>query len=1731
MKIPDDESRWRTSSAALAFQPNPESSAIQLKSLINSLKSRNEEAREIASNKVKRIVNDLKKGNAEVYQAAMQEVNQTIFRLVQEEPYELVAGIAAINALLDIVDPTAAQLAQLGNYTRLALRNSDKHTVVAATRALGRLAKKGGVLAAEHIEREARRAIESISDKDSAKDSTALYASVLVIKELSYNVPALFVQYVEKCIRPIWVAVRDHSQVIREAGADALKILIEISATHGDSRSKNNPHWYPYMWEQCKIGLTARDASLNHGALLCVGDVFQSTGPFLFNKYIETTKWVFHLRDSSHTMVRIAVLRSIPVLARYAKTDFKNMFFADVLQYLHAAIKRENREEKVAALSCLNELTKSLGPSAWRAHWEDSLKAIHGVIEKRNKPTSEALVTYAGVVSVCPPQVEPKITQFMSHLFQYQGVTPSLAEALDILSQHFPSLRLTIQNRLLTALLKTLTGQTMAFSLKAPETKSSSVSSSYSSSPQTGNVQSGSQGGFFGPSSPKSPISAPRAIDFDGGGGGGGGEKSVSMGLGSMLTKASGTDLERSLGLSGSVGATFFNNAATQPSSETFDVDPSLQLPVGNTTHRVSGIAASAPVVPSSPSASSSDQPKASDVQLALYILRVFDFSQHDLTSYVRDHMVKFLDSENPSIRKEAVLTCAAVLVPIPFSYTKRVHKKSWGSEAASTRGMRGAVVAEVVLRLMTIAVADPDSSVRYAIHSSLDGRFAHHLATTENLRSLIMSLHDEVFGIRLLATETMSRLVEYNPSHVLPCLRRQLLQTMSIIEHSIDNTTVYEHLRVLAKITVAAPQVVQVYASVITDVLLLRMHDFMADTDVAYSFLDLLTHFAESIQVLLLPYLDKIFPFVIKLLQDRSNVAKLNAALRCLAAIVRYTGYTIKPLEQYPDLQATLFSIVKAEGGDNLHGEAHPASKREAIKVLGTCGALDPFRWQLKVNQRNRASRGLWDASNSILSTMQPRKKRRKGKDGDADWGVLDTGKQRKAKNAKIDLDADGADWFMLDNAELQREKRRPHPVVPNVPNYNEEQNTDPIPPLPTTLNSTPEMLDLKNATYFTVVVLKGLVVMMQDSSLKRFHKSVVQVVTNIFRHSIGQDIDQLMPLVMPAFLNMLRTRGKHEDVATTRYLLGQLCLLVPLMGKLIQEYLPSIHILILTYFYKGPTLGVVLRLIADLSSACSLELKAYLPQILPRMLMILMSESLPDETLALRCLRVIYCLGSDLTDLSHQVIPTLMTLVSSGGTDLPQFYLTLRSVALKILRKIGRLIHLQDHASAIIHPLIRVLVKPENASLRPDIMGLLCLLVVQLGTDFAMFIPIVHKAVTSVHYTHAKYSSLEERLLKSLPLPPASEVDLEPAEEKFLLELLNVPLEECPSLDEENDKGLSKLQVNEKTVVKALYSACDTNIATRDGWVRWLRSFSLELLQQSPLVSLKMVANLASQHQPLARDLFNIAFVSVWDHLSDRAQEQVRLEIERTLKNATLPAEVLSPLLALLEFLDANDASMQIDAQFLSGCAGKTSSLAKTLRWKEIAFQTAPQLATEGLVTIYNQLGHTQSALGLLHLAEKRVEHTNKEVWYERLGKWDLALEALRQERDELLQKTGGDYSKVGSPAMHSSGGLGVGGQTSQRQGSMLSVSGEERADFQSLAEVEIRMMRGLSALGEWRELYDMAKVRWDSVAHEKRLDTDQDEEDEGDSLQHSIAPYCTEAAWRMSDWAFMAEAVDKV
>lgn len=85
------------------------------------------------------------------------------------------------------------------------------------------------------------------------------------------------------------------------------------------------------------------------------------------------------------------------------------------------------------------------------------------------------------------------------------------------------------------------------------------------------------------------------------------------------------------------------------------------------------------------------------------------------------------------------------------------------------------------------------------------------------------------------------------------------------------------------------------------------------------------------------LPQIKPLMALIIDTLNDQPSAAKRGAVLRTLGQICSYSGYVMEPLEDYPSLLGILIGVLKNEP------LAHTQTRREAIRVLGILGALDP--------------------------------------------------------------------------------------------------------------------------------------------------------------------------------------------------------------------------------------------------------------------------------------------------------------------------------------------------------------------------------------------------------------------------------------------------------------------------------------------------------------------------------------------------------------------------------------------------------------------------------------------------------------------------------------------------------------------------------------------------------------------------------------------------------------------
>lgn len=89
-------------------------------------------------------------------------------------------------------------------------------------------------------------------------------------------------------------------------------------------------------------------------------------------------------------------------------------------------------------------------------------------------------------------------------------------------------------------------------------------------------------------------------------------------------------------------------------------------------------------------------------------------------------------------------------------------------------------------------------------------------------------------------------------------------------------------------------------------------------------------------------PYLDQLFPVIFDTLQDQSSVTKREAALKTIGQLASNTSYVIEPFLRYPNLMNIIVSILKTEQESKI--------RREAVKLLGILGALDPYKYKVNL-------------------------------------------------------------------------------------------------------------------------------------------------------------------------------------------------------------------------------------------------------------------------------------------------------------------------------------------------------------------------------------------------------------------------------------------------------------------------------------------------------------------------------------------------------------------------------------------------------------------------------------------------------------------------------------------------------------------------------------------------------------------------------------------------------------
>jgi FKBP12-rapamycin complex-associated protein len=508
-------------------------------------------------------------------------------------------------------------------------------------------------------------------------------------------------------------------------------------------------------------------------------------------------------------------------------------------------------------------------------------------------------------------------------------------------------------------------------------------------------------------------------------------------------------------------------------------------------------------------------------------------------------------------------------------------------------------------------------------------------------------------------------------------------------------------------------------------------------------------------------------------------------------------------------------------------------------------------------------------------------------------------------------------------------------------------------------------------NEDYFQAVVFNSLVGIVSDPALSALHYTkAMDAIVHIFLTQ-GLKCVSFLPQVIPAMLAAIRHNGPTYQGPW----LSKLGTLISLVKQHIRNFLDPIFTMILEYWNNPSLQSYVIKLVGVTAEALEGEFKAFLPRLLQDILRTFdgdLSDPRRQEVLV-EVLGALQSFGLSLEEYSHLILPAVIKLFDRADVG-P----AVREKSIETIGHLAKHVNFSEHASQIIHPLARVIgmSSPSVAGsmqLADTAMTALCSLVIQLGPEYAIFIPMMNKVLLGTKVSRTHYDQLVVKILKR--------------------ERLQQDIGVLDAIANEAAAGKSAtpapVAVNQQRLKRAWGTA---GVSTPEEWREWSKQLGLELLRESPSVALQACQDLAEEHESLNRELFNVAFISCWTSLYEAFQEDFVTNISSAISSPSSPAEVINLLLNLCEFAEHDDKVLPIDPKMLGRYALQHRAYAKALHYKELEWFTDPSAdVVKALINVNSKLQQQDTAWGILTYAR------HYERWYLELNRWQEAYTAF--------------------------------------------------------------------------------------------------------------------------------------
>ncbi|KAL4492653.1 hypothetical protein ABPG73_010202 [Tetrahymena malaccensis] len=977
------------------------------------------------------------------------------------------------------------------------------------------------------------------------------------------------------------------------------------------------------------------------------------------------------------------------------------------------------------------------------------------------------------------------------------------------------------------------------------------------------------------------------------------------------------------------------------------------------------------------------------EISNAIQTLSTFKFKTYEkeLTNFLKDNVLDYLDNKNKIIRKAAAK--AGCLLCVKKGKDNLISKS---------------VMYKILEKFMSVAVSDAEDEIRQTMLKSLNENFDQYLIEPIYLKKLFFCVNDSNLEVQQLALTTLCRLSKYNPSDIVPFLKKTLYEYISQLSYNKkrfeNEKKIINLLKGLVCLIKNDTEVVKPHSMTIATILLKFLKDSTITNNMipellkAFSQLSALGDFQNLIDM------DEIFPIFLSAMQDKSSTFKRESAVKSLVEILKNTGFVVLPYYKYPNFLEIVFSLMK--------NEVNTEMRYQCMRLIGCVGAIDHFFYKKVIDKIKNHSITSSFADNRILVNYIVTKSFRKRfkfmkklikyqqtnqsselpfqlhkyyedvillfENFKQNKMLLNLASIKKSLNNqpnKFDpLQIYGSSAFLQLQSMLDQQQAIS--IESEILN-DESRNTEKIHLTQESDDEIREMLQaptviqLNDQDYYTRTTIKAVLKILYDQSLNEHHELAIKTL-NCIVNLLKSRTKSFLDLLIPVLCKVLEQENIREDVLNIILVIVENC---GVYYK--QNYLDQLLNIFLEYSQDIRYSLICLKILKVVVSFHKRNIYYKIEPIVQKVNN-LIKKAHVDEEFTLRVIQIYKNLAEYLNPHLHLIIPFLCQLITQNAqlvnmqvkTEIIQLFQYLCFYCSSSIQYISLIVDsiLQNIQTNKFQPLMT-----------NSIMDTIVVFIYTYRNDFQAYLPKINQTVKSQNIHHNIYSKCIEIFLNYGNL-----VDVSSQIES------DIALLECKRIQEQPYTLEPKDSLTRTIKTEKILKVFDTHSnQSKEDWIQWMRKTSIEMLKESPNLILSACHQLAEVYQELQVELNNISFSSVWAVLKQKEKEYIINQLDPALnfqhrdgdRAQKVPLNLLQSLLNLAEFMQHDKGGLPIKSSKLAELAQRCSAYAKSLYYRESEFEKQGIETFESLEALYKQLGQKESAQGLVQYMQKYTKY----------------------------------------------------------------------------------------------------------------------------------------------------------